>query len=181
MKEVMINEQETLSKQEKVWEKIETVELETIETPNYDYWLSQNTIDWPIAIRNLWWNYYESWDDDNWAWTVPYDIQITWVWFKPKLIQIVATRAQSWHSVISWGNAVDWSKWSCIYQHDNSNTIISGTSYQSSKIISLEWQVWWTYPDIEAELKSMDNDGFTLTVTRNDLWTNFTFTYTCFW
>jgi hypothetical protein len=34
-------------------EKIETIYPATIELPSYQYWQSQNTLDWPLAIRNI--------------------------------------------------------------------------------------------------------------------------------
>jgi hypothetical protein len=74
----------------------------------------------------------------------------------------------------------DWETWSCIYAHDNNNTIFTWTSYSTTKVIYLTWQgPASVYPDIEAELKSMDSDWFTLTVTRNDQANSLYFNYTC--
>ena len=130
-----------------------------------------------IWIWGSWW--YASFDDDSWSTSVPYDVVVTWVWFQPSLVSINAVHASTSHAVASWWSAHIWSSWSCACQHDNSNTMVSWMTYDSSNIINLEWQTWTGYPDIEAKLKSMDADWFTLTVTRNDEWDAFHFNYTC--
>jgi len=142
------------------WEKIDYNNLKNL--PGIDSWANSN-----------------SWYKVVWAATVPYDISVTWVWFKPTTIIVNANPAVNWHAVMSNWSATDWSTWNCIFQHDNSDTIFSGNSYSTNKILNLEWQDSWNYPDIEAELKSMDSDWFTLTVTRNDEANNFNFNYTC--
>lgn len=144
----------------------------------------------------LWWDWERidynnllnkpSWANSNsghevvtWA-SVPHDVVVTWVWFKPKTVIINANPAVSWHAVQSWWWATDWAAWDCTYFHDNSNTIFSWSTYQNGKVLNLEWQSWGAvFHDIEAELKSVDDDWFTLEVTRNDQTDNFNFNYIC--
>jgi len=75
-------------------EKIETIYPETIELPNYQYWQSQNTLDYELALRNKpsWWGNIKTWYSSIPSWYT--DFAITWLWFTPKAIQVVA---QSWN------------------------------------------------------------------------------------
>lgn len=84
-------------------EKIETVYPDTIKLPDYDYWLSQNTLDAELALRNndssWWWtvikNYSRS--STDWTWVESY----TWFW-TIKYLEIHA-----WFD-----SSIAWERWS---------------------------------------------------------------------
>ena len=101
------------TKQLKGTETIETIYPETIDLPTYDYWKSQNTIDANISIRNInWWWKVKAWYVSIPSWYTDY--AITWIWFKPKAIQVVV---HSWNKVAWWSADDIW--WTiqqqCIY------------------------------------------------------------------
>ena len=160
------------TKQLKWAEKIETIYPETLEVPTYDYWFSQNTIDWEVAIRNLptWWGKYFVWSSSRNSWAT-WNQVITWVWFKPKLVLINAIIATT-----PWG--ASWGQWDWITQYCSFTYQDSGNqniwSY-TSKIINAETNI---YTD-RATLVSLDNDWFTLNWSQINQWCNFQ--YQCFW
>jgi len=162
---------------------VPTINTDIVKDQNLIPWVNSPMIHWKVSVRGLgWWGWINVYSNFVSApsWTAPYDVVVTGVWFKPKTIDINATYATSSHSVLSFWKVTEWQKWQCIFQHDNSDTTVSWTSYSSGKVINLQWQESGNYPDIEAELKSMDDDWFTLTVTRNDeWWKEFKFTYSC--
>lgn len=163
---------------------IQTIDEKTSDYwKDYEYWQVKEQLTPWLEVKKekeVEWANSNSWHKIVSSATVPYDVSVTWIWFKPKTVIINANPAVSWHAVFSNWSATDWSKWNCVYAHDNSNTIFSWTTYSTTKVISLEWYDWANYPDIEVELKSMDSDWFTLTVTRNDQNNSFNFNYTCF-
>jgi len=179
--------QELSNKIDRLQKEVEKFSQNTEPTSWYFEWQTwYDKVEWQMKMWNweefiwIWWSgWHASFDDDAWSSSVPYDVVVTWVWFQPSLVTINAIHATSGHSIASWGSAHTGDPWNCVYQHDNSDTIVSWMSYHNSKLISLEWQAGWSYPDVEAELKSMDADWFTLTVTRNDQASAFHFNYTC--
>lgn len=135
--------QTTEINQEVIWdnntpkwtEKFEKVELETIEIPDYSYWNWQNTLDAPLALRNL-----SSWINAptwiftvTWLWTTTINL-----WFKPKCVQIL-----SWNNVAnSWP-----STW---WFSETNNFCISNRNgawiFSNIKCIYVAWtgvQYWW--------------------------------------
>ena len=162
---------------EKGFDFTETIKPEIIETPNYDYWQSQNTLDYNIAIRNkpdatwskvfCWWNSRLSY---SWTWTQA----ITWVWFKPKLITIQAVFA-SWEWSFS-----DWQWMSttdnfCIYQQNQSWWSYTLMTYDFRIIFVRNYT--WTLTS-RASISSIDDDWFTLNWVK--VWLDVYFKYQCF-
>jgi len=144
-------------------------------------WVTEEQINAPTSVKNIPWWTKTYWSSYNVWWaTAPYDIVFSNIPFKPSLINITANYP-SWHSVISWGTASEWNKWNCVFQHDNNNKVVSWVSYVTNKIIELQWYESNTNYNIGVELKSMDDNGFTLSVTRNDWEKGFQFNYSCIW
>jgi len=161
--------------QEVIWEnnttkwteKFETVTPETIDVPNYEYWNWQNTLDAPLALRNLsaWWKYYTSYIWINWTWT----LSITWVWFKPKLIMFYAVGGNSMSQLSA---ITKYDKfWTRVYNYLN---IARWTT--TSRAVELFQE---TEQYTLADLTSIDDDWFTINKTRVDF--SATLNYTCFW
>lgn len=93
---------ETIDNQTKVGEKIETIYPETIETPTYDYWNSQNTLDYNVALRNkpTWWSHYKvlTWNyTANYTWIITETLDFT-----PKLIEFTFFPNTTWSTWSDW-------------------------------------------------------------------------------
>lgn len=140
------------------------IEKETLDTPDYSYWQSQEPLDAEFQVRNIWWAWWKfnSWYD----WSVPAwytNYSITWVWFKPKSIE-VKILSFTWNIAV-WGNASDnWTiNQNCIY----SNAWTFG--YDNNRLFRFSWTEVWT-------LVSFDADWFTI---KSDL--DCRIIWTCFW
>ena len=138
---------------------IEPIEMET---PNYDYGASQEPLNASYQVRNLnwWWWKIKTWYSSISSWYT--DVAITWVWFKPKAIQVVVHSSNK----VAWGYADDvW--WTlnqrCIYAdwwaYGNQNTRL--------------FRFW---PTELWLLVSFDSDWFTV---KSDL--SARMIWTCFW
>jgi hypothetical protein len=164
---------ETIDNQIKVWEKIETIYPETIQTPDYSYWTNQNTIDWQIAIRNLstwWWQYYcEFKTKSSWIWVVSY----TWIWFTPKLVKITATYASSKWSQSFWV-ATTTANQSAIWNFFNPDWT---TTYSTWEIIQVRNND--SSSRVYGILQSIDTDWITINFTRCDM--SCQFQLECYW
>jgi len=149
-------------------EKIEIVTPEVIEVPTYEYWQSQNQLDYEISLRNkpkaTWWQYF-CWNSSrlttDWTWNQV----ITWVWFIPKMVVINAVYAWTWWQISFW-EATSSANDFCVFLD-----LVNWASYNPARIID----VWAS----RAELTSLDTDWFTLNWT--SIWVNITFTYKCYW
>jgi len=151
---------ETIDNQIKVWEKIETIYPETIQTPDYSYWTNQNTIDWQIAIRNLstwWWKYFTWFIQLSTAWT----FTIAWVWFIPKMIKFdVIWTGMSWGSWYNWNNrCIAYYSWATL-------------DYSNSRCFRLTSSDWLWY------IESVNSDWFVLNY---NWWTTANIQYQCYW
>lgn len=135
---------------------IEPVEMQT---PDYSYWASQEPLNASYQIRNLnWWWKVKTWFSSISAGTT----NITWVWFKPKSIQVVVNTSNR----VAWGYAdnIWWTLTQrCVYF--NWSTYNS----QPSRLFRFDWINVWN-------LISIDNDWFTVS---SDL--SATMIWTCFW
>lgn len=173
MKTLMIKEQEIIwnNKKEKGVEKIETITPEVIETPNYDYWYSQNTLDYDVALRNK----------PSWGWanvktlifnrlsTVWTGVQsFTWFWFKPTNYTI-----QAWYNWLA--SNIEFSVWWYDWTTEQCMYIDSGSSWTSN--YSLRVKDWTNRTS--ALFSSFDTDWITLNFNFSDI--NINLMITCFW
>lgn len=157
---------ETIDNQAKIGEKVETIYPETIETPTYDYWTSQNTLDYNIAIRNkpsAWGGQYYTGFIQRLSSAGTGAYSITWIWFSPKLVKITASYSANPWQVSIWTSAN-----ACIFISTWSSGV---SSYNNARIID----VWSS----RASFTSLDSDWFTLN------WTSMGVTvdilYECYW
>jgi len=144
-------------------EKIETVYPETIQLPNYQYWNSQNTLDYNISLRNK--PVIESWQFYIWNTTITStgNKSITGVWFKPKIVRFIVwdnvwnpSYVSIWAMTTQWQYAMNFQTSAC----DN------------GRCIHLWTKCWAVYV-------SMDTDWFTINC---NYWTNTAYvTYECYW
>ena len=160
---------------EKGFDFTETITPEVIQTPNYDYWNSQNTLDYNIALRNkpTWW----------WSKTLIFERPASvWTWlqsftgfgFTPKNYTIQATRTDitaTWYPCFSdW--CFDWTTEIIRQVADWYSRILTNT------IIRLFYtnQWWWK---TSATHSSLDSDWITLNFDFSD--ENCYLVITCFW
>lgn len=149
-------------------EKIETIYPETIELPNYQYWQSQNTLDYDLALRNKpsWWWQIKTWIlaniNTNWS------IVVNTVWFLPKLIKFTAIYSNWASSAIS------------IWHYCNgvNNSVVSYENAADFSSNSRCFRLWWT--NWLWRVTAVDNTWFTLNVS-NSWWISYTVLYECFW
>jgi len=129
IKDIVPETIDTMNRQSKDSEKIETIYPESLNVPDYAYWASQNNLDADIAIRNLPTPPTPPANSSNiktWAFTITstgYQ-SITWIWFTPKIIKLFSSISSSWNEY--------WSEWS------------SGDSISTSKCL-FGWLVAWVY------------------------------------
>jgi hypothetical protein len=133
---------ETIEDQKQVWEKIETIYPEEIETPSYDYWQSQQTIDWDPWIRNIWkfhiWKITITWTGN---------IDITGVWFRPKMVQF---------QVCNWTDSWIWQM-----TRESQNCInLKSWSISVTECINYGNPVW-----LKTKYTSMNKDWFSINCT----------------
>jgi len=148
-------------------EKIETVYPETIQLPNYQYWNSQNTLDYNISLRNKpviesWWKLYIWYFTFNSTWNKV----ITWVWFKPKLVRF--TYNNSWQTWM-------WS-WAMTETYQFAYDINGKLNIQTECI---QIRDAWLTAIWRASYVSMNTDWFTINVTRAS--TTINVNYECYW
>jgi hypothetical protein len=158
---------ETLDNKSEVrWtEKIETIYPETIDIPNYQYGNNQNTLDYNISIRNkpISWSNYKIW---TWTFTTTWSLSITWLWFKPKLVEIFCNNSASWFCQWKW----DWTSQFVSYFDTNN-------AWFSTNYIIWYRNAWSTVA--QWTLTTLDNDWFTLNISY--LLTTTTYSYICYW
>jgi len=162
---------ETLDNQIQVWEKIETIYPEIIQTPDYGYWVNQNTIDWQVAIRNLnnwWWKYY------CWSFVSPLSVwnySITWIWFKPKMIIFQAIYSSN-NGSMSWWQTNWVNSWAFFHFY------LNWTPYYdlTSAVIYVRNSSGTT---TSASFVSCDNDWFTINFL--NAWFKSNIHYQCYW
>ena len=159
---------------DKTVENIEVVKIETIQTPDYSYGQSQNTLDANIALRNknsggiaIW---YSSRASGSGTWTQA----ITGVGFTPRLILIQAILAASEGATSEW-QATSITNEYCNYTYNTSGGYYQWVSYDASKIIFIQN---YTGSVSRAWISSFDSDGFTLDWTT--MWPTVNFKYQCF-
>jgi hypothetical protein len=134
-----------------------------LNTSNYDYWVNQNTLDYNIALRNkptVWGTSYYMW---NGTITATWNKVITWIWFKPKLVEIICNNSSTWFCHWFW----NWTSEYCNY-YDAWAWLIT------TRIINFR-NSWITV--CQANLSSLDTDWFTINVTY--LLSNTTYTFIC--
>ena len=142
-------------------DKDSVIESDILEVPDYSYWASQEPLDWQFQVRNIasWWKV-KTWYSSIPSWYT--DFAITWLWFTPKAIQVVA---QSWNKW-AWGYAdnVWWTLTQrCIYSN-------SGALWESSsRLFRFSGTEVWL-------LVSLDSNWFTV---KSDIAA--TMIWTCFW
>lgn len=156
-------ESQSIDKLLREW-KSDIVEDIIIDVPDYSYGSSQEPLDANFQVRNInsWWGKINSWYD----WWVPswyVDYSITWVWFKPKAIEVKII-PYTWNIAV-WGTATNnWTiKQSCIYSNAWS------FSYDNNRLFRFSGTDVWT-------LVSFDSDWFTI---KSDL--DCRIIWTCFW
>lgn len=155
-----------MTKEEKIKgaEKIETITPETIDVPDYQYGNWQDTLDAEIALRNnnsSWWSSIKIW---TFTLTSTWSKVITWVWFTPKRVKLIAWD-NSWNpSYVSiWTMNNNWEQYSLNMQT---------SAIDSTRCIHMWTKAWAVYV-------SMDSDWFTINC---NYWTNTAYvTYECFW
>lgn len=163
-------ENKTLDNNKDVWVKIETIYPENIQTPDYDYWLSQQTIDWPIWIRNLssWWKAKTlifTRLASVWTWNQSF----TGFWFTPTNYTI-----QAWENSSSSTYAVytawwyDWTTEQCVF-------FDTGSSWTATYSMRLKTATLRT----SANFVSFDADWITLNFNYSEI--NWYIMITCFW
>ena len=163
------------SKKEKVidWQSIDKllrewksdiIENDIIEVPEYDYGASQEPLDWAFQVRNISW-----WASKIKTWITPWvpswytNFSITWVWFKPKALQVTVLY---WASTVAWGIADETNgtlTQQCVWSNSWS------MDYSTSRLFRFSWTLVW-------DLVSFDADGFTV---KSDV--NCIIQWTCFW
>ena len=156
MKDKIVEVDLTLSnmdKTEKGVEKLEEVKPETINIPNYEYWMPNNTLDARVALRNL-----NVWSQSFiWETTLPAstgNTVITWVWFQPKsIILICANGNNEW---ASWGFS-DWTKNYSLWQWWSWWTSISTTA-------SINVQDVWYPSTFIWTVSALSSDWFTINI-----------------
>ena len=105
------------------------------------------------------------------------DFAVTWVWFKPKLIQIKSCRVPWWIDATFSLNSImeDWAGW-FIYSefwNDQSN------SPRVRSSLAVRVTDTWGSPWTTADMTSFDDDWFTLDF--NDIDFNVDMEIVCFW
>ena len=105
----------------------------------------------------------------SWEWTGTQSI--TWIWFTPKLVKIMAVRSASdWSGYMSVGSGTWPSNEFSFYVSPWASAWTWITDYSTTRIIyTANWR---------AELQSMDSDWFTLNWTTMS--SNVTFGYECY-
>lgn len=153
----------------KDWEQVLEISTPDIEVK---YWV--NTPQLRTWVEVLWWSWwlFYIWNDSL---SSTWNKIISWIWFKPKYIEIYARMLSWWeNSYSNWYS--DWLNNFCIlYFWDNLYNWWSG--YSGTNIIELYWNTSWY--EVEAQLISLDNDWFTLSCTSRDV--SNIFIYKCFW
>ena len=148
-------------------EKIQNIDIPTINLPNYEYWVNQNTIDAQISLRNT--GKYIFW---NWV------FNSTWLktfntWFLPKLIKFTA-----W---IEWTNTWNccWIMWNG-YEYCTYNTFFWITTWiwSTNKLINII--NWTTTNTSQISAYIIYNNSFIVNVESLSWW-NVTYIYECFW
>ena len=135
---------------------------EVMETPDYSYWASQMPLDWSYQVRNIntWWWKIKTWYISVNSWYT--NQSITWIWFKPKAIQITI---HSWNKVAWW------------YANDNNWTIQQQCIYADNwSYIEQNWRLFRFDNTNRWLLVSFDNDWFTI---KSDL--SAVMIYQCYW
>lgn len=150
---------------ERISEEFNPITLKTEENTywkDYEYgWPIQKLRPWIEVEWSTWW-----WNIKTWYSSIPSgytNFSITWVWFKPKAIQVTV---YNWSNKIAWGNAdnISWSiSQRCIY--------FDWTNYsdQNTRLFRFDWTNRW-------DLVSFDTDWFTI---KSDL--SAIMIWTCFW
>ena len=159
-KEIDIKTKETIENREND-KQIEYLKPETLDVPDYRYWWSEEPLDASYQVRNInWWWKVKTWFSSIASWYT--DVAITWVWFKPKAIQVVVHSSNK----VAWGYAdnVWWTLTQrCIYAD------WWAYSNQSTRLFRFSSTEVW-------DLVSFDSDWFTV---KSDLAA--TMIWTCFW
>lgn len=149
--------------------KIETLQVETLDIPDYRYGEKDEQLDWPLAIRNL--------PVSEWlkvkCWTLV--ISSTWyisvanVGFTPKYIRFQSVWAQSMCFM-----ETDWTTFNWVRNYNFTNIMRTTTTSRAVELY-LEATNQYTLVDFF----SVDSDGFTLNRTQADF--SVTLQWTCFW
>lgn len=145
---------------------IEYITPEYLETPNYEYWFNQQPLDYEKALRNKptsWLRVKLGATTITSTWT----LAITWIWFRPKLVNIISNRSANWISI---GNS-DWVSQFVDYIDD------WWGAWTSNSLIINHRDAWST--KCQASLTSLNADWFTLDVTF--LSVNTDIKYICYW
>ena len=127
----------------------ESIKPDIIQTPNYDYWTSQEPLDYEL-LRNkpsASWGQYKLWNFTiTWTW----NISITWVWFTPKLVKFTI-----WDS--------SWNIWGWIW----SMTSLSQQCYNITNSVNITSQCiyYWNPIWARAVYVNMNNDWFVINCT----------------
>jgi hypothetical protein len=144
--------------------KSEIVYPEVIDMPSYNYGNWQNTLDAWLALRNFstWWKM-KIW---HFTITTTWNISITGVWFKPKLVKFSVCNNSNW----TWIWAMESTAQFAIDLNSKSDLQSQCIYYRDA---------WWTVIT-RAVYVSMDSDWFTINVTFHS-WYTTSVNYECFW
>lgn len=143
------------------------IDLPELETSDYSYWASQEPLNAEYQVRWISNISIKSWSI-TFTWST-WNKSVTGIWFKPKTVQLNAS-ANGIARWISVGTADDWQTGQCVYQYWDS-------ALDANSIIKLRNSS--ATPTHEAQLVSMDTDGFTVDFTTFTTYCECT--YTCFW
>ena len=139
--------------------KPQTIEIKTIDYwEDYKYWKQQEKlVIWREIIKKETNNTkLKTWRTQIPWWYINYSI--TWIWFKPKIIQVIVQN----NNKVAWGTA-DENNQQCIYADNWNYTTTTTRLFRFDNI-----NVWF--------LVSIDNDWFTV---KSDLVADMI--YTCIW
>jgi hypothetical protein len=139
--------------------KPQTIEIKTIDYwEDYKYWKQQEKlVIWREIIKKETNNTkLKTWRTQIPWWYINYSI--TWIWFKPKIIQVIVQN----NNKVAWGTA-DENNQQCIYVDNWNYTTTTTRLFRFDNI-----NVWF--------LVSIDNDWFTV---KSDLVADMI--YTCIW
>ena len=154
------------------------VKIDSIDTQDstylnsFEYWQTKEQLQPWIEIA--WWSWakFKVWSG---TFTATWNQSVTWVWFKPKYLQIQATITANniWDS--NW--MTDWVTQSVIYQFITGwPTIVNDRN--SIYIIYVYNQTAWLVSI--GQFVSFDSDWFTINITNLAAW-NIKYQYTAFW
>lgn len=131
-----------------------------IQIPTQQYWQSQDTLNANIAIRNL----SQSWKIKIWTFviTATWSKTITWLWFTPKVVRILATQSGwTWPIKSDW--QTDWTNQYIIY--DYNSTWWMRSYFANDKLIRCEDWSSGTFINTTSVITSLDTDWFTINTT----------------